>query len=334
MRRRNLVLVLGGAMASGALIALAEASVRPARIGVLSNRPREGSPASIVFARLAELGYSDGHNLTVFYQDFSKQRIQPSVGATLLVREGVDLIWASGGREMLEAALGASPTTPIVISAVNYDPIESGYVASLAHPGANITGVILRSLDIIPKQLEFLRELVPGSTRLGVLWDEYTGDEFTAATEASKTVRLQLHSAELKLETRAVERGDPSGDIEAAFQQLARSRPHMLLVLSSGVFQFHRDQIAALALHHRMPSMFKFPDYVRSGGLVSYGVNRTAIYRQLTDQILKILNGTTPADIPIERADKFELVINLKTAKELGLTVAQSLLARADEVIE
>ena len=235
---------------------------------------------------------------------------------------------------MLDAALSANRNIPIFITAVNYDPLESGYVASLAYPGANITGVILRALEIIPKQLEILRELVPGANRLAILWDEYTGDEFTAATEASKRLGMQVQSFELKLETRATERQDVSDDIDGAFQQLAQPRPQMLLVLSSGLFQYHRDQIAALALRYQMPSMYKFPDYVRSGGLTSYGVNRAAIYRHAADQIAKILNGTKPDDIPIERADRFELVINIKTAKALGITVPQSLLQSADEVIE
>lgn len=218
--------------------------------------------------------------------------------------------------------------------AVNYDPIDSGYVASLSHPEANITGVILRSLEIIPKQLQILRELVADADRLAILWDEYTADEFAAAEQAAKLLSLQIHSAELKLETRVAERKDASGDIDAAFQQLAQSSPQMLLVLSSGRFQLHRDQIAALALRYNMPSMFKFPDYVRAGGLASYGVNRMAIYRQAADDIAKILSGTNPADIPIERVDRFEVVFNLKTAKALGLTIPRSMLALADEVIE
>jgi putative ABC transport system substrate-binding protein len=241
------------------------------------------------------------------------------------MRLQVDLIVAQGPEVALQAVVGASRSIPIVLQAINYDPIERGYVASLARPGGNITGLFFRQAELAAKKVELLAQAFPERTRLGILWDALTADEFGAAERAAKSLNLELRT--LKLETAPY-------DFAAAFQTIAQGGAQMLLVLSSPFFAEHRRQLAELAIQHRLPSMFIFKSYVEVGGLMAYGVDQAAMYRRTAVYVARILKGTKPADLPVEQPTKFELVVNLKTAKALGLEVPPTLLARADEVIE
>jgi putative ABC transport system substrate-binding protein len=241
------------------------------------------------------------------------------------MRLQVDLIVAQGPEVALQAVVGASRSIPIVLQAINYDPIERGYVASLARPGGNITGLFFRQAELAAKKVELLAQAFPERTRLGILWDALTADEFGAAERAAKSLNLELRT--LKLETAPY-------DFAAAFQTIAQGGAQMLLVLSSPFFAEHRRQLAELAIQHRLPSMFIFKSYVEVGRLMAYGVDQAAMYRRAAVYVARILKGTKPADLPVEQPTKFELVVNLKTAKALGLEVPPTLLARADEVIE
>jgi putative ABC transport system substrate-binding protein len=247
------------------------------------------------------------------------------VAAAELMRAQVDLIVAQGPEVALQAVVGASRSIPIVLQAINYDPIERGYVASLARPGGNITGLFFRQAELAAKKVELLAQAFPERTRLGILWDALTADEFSAAERAAKSLHLELRP--LKLETAPY-------DFTAAFRAIAQDGAQMLLVLSSPFFAEHRRQLAELAIEHRLPSMFLFKSYVEAGGLMAYGVDQAAMYRRTGAYVAKILKGTKPADLPVKQPTKFELVINLKTAKMLGLTIPDKILARADEVIE
>jgi putative tryptophan/tyrosine transport system substrate-binding protein len=241
------------------------------------------------------------------------------------MRLQVDLIVATGPEVALQAVVGASRSIPIVILAVQYDPIERGYVSSLARPGGNITGVFYRQPELAAKQLELLTQTFPEKSRLAVLYDTNSADQLSAAEEAARSMPLELRP--LKLEK-------PPYDFGAAFQTMAQGTAQMVLVLSSPFFVERRPEVAALAIEHRLPTMFVFKSYVESGGLMSYGVEQLAMYRRIGLYVAKILNGTKPADLPVEQPTRFELVVNLKTAKALGLELPPSLLARADEVIE
>jgi putative ABC transport system substrate-binding protein len=208
--------------------------------------------------------------------------------------------------------------------AINYDPIEQGYAKSLAHPGGNLTGVFFRSLELAEKQIELLRVMAPQASQLAVLWGAETQDEFASAQAGAKAQGWA---------TRSIELGAPPYDFDAIFRRIAAEAP-IVLVLSTPAFAPHQQEVAAAALRYRLPAMFRFRSYVEAGGLMSYGVDNLALRRLAAGYVAKILTGAKPSELPIQQADKFELVINKQTAAALGLTIPPLLLARADGVIE
>lgn len=242
-----------------------------------------------------------------------------------LARSNVDVLVAAGPELALQAAVAASRTIPIVIWAINYDPIERGYVKSLTQPGGNVTGVVSLQTELAQKQVELLTQALPGRTRLAMLWDGLSADQAAASEQQAKSLHLDVRS--LKLE-------NPPYNFDAAFENLAKGAPQMLLVLSSPFFSDFRARIAELAIEQRLPTMFIFKSYVQSGGLISYGVDPIANFRQVGLYVVKILNGAKPAELPVEQAAKFELAVNLKTAKAIGVDLSTSILLRADDVIE
>jgi ABC-type uncharacterized transport system substrate-binding protein len=242
-----------------------------------------------------------------------------------MMRSHVDLVVAAGPEVALQAVVGASGFIPIVILAVQYDPVERGYVTSLSRPGGNITGVFYRQIELAQKQLELLAQAFPERRRLAVLWDVSSADQFNAAELTAKSLPLELRS--LKLER-------PPYDFDAAFQRLAQDAAQMVLVLSNPFFSVQRPRIVELATQHRLPTMFVFKPYVEAGGLMSYGVDQILMYRRAADYVAKIFKGAKATDLPVEQATKFELVVNLKTANAIGVTLPTSILLRADEVIE
>jgi putative ABC transport system substrate-binding protein len=221
--------------------------------------------------------------------------------------------------------MAASTTIPIVMWAINYDPIAHGYVKSLAQPGGNVTGVVSLQTELAGKQVELLTQALPGRTRLAVLYDGNSADQFGAAERQARLLRLDVRS--LKLE-------NPPYDFDAAFRSLAEGAPQMLLVLSSPFFGLYRAHIAELAIQQKLPAMFIFKGYAQAGGLMSYGIDPAANFRQVGFYVAKILNGAKPTDLAVEQAVKFELVINLKTAKAIGVELSTAIQLRADEVIE
>jgi putative ABC transport system substrate-binding protein len=242
-----------------------------------------------------------------------------------LVKSNIDALVAVGPEFVLQTAVAATRTIPIAMIAVNFDPIARGYVSSLARPGGNVTGIFFRQLELAQKQLELLAQAFPERTRAAALYDAFSADQFEAAKRTAESINLQFHG--LKLE-------NPPYDFEAAFRVLAQGSPQMLLVLSSGYFTPSQSLIASLAAQHRLPTMFIFKTYVEAGGLMSYGVDYVAMHRRIAAFVAKILEGTKPADIPVEQPTRFEFVVNLKTAKAIGIELPTSILLRADEVIE
>ena len=326
--RREFIAVLGGAAASPLSARAQQLPVKTARIGLLQtsrNNPVTGRGYPAFLDELKKSGFSAGQNLTieVVRTDQDSQRLFAETAD--LVRSNVELLVAEGPEIVLKAALAASRTIPIVISAINYDPIARGYVKSLARPGGNITGIVSLQTELAAKQVELLTEAFPDRSRLAVLYDEDSADQFAAAERQARSLRLDVRS--LKLE-------NPPYDFDAAFQSLAEGSPQMLLVLSSQYFTLSRSHIAKLAIQQRLPTMFIFKSYVEAGGLISYGVDPSAISRQVGFYVVKILNGAKPADLPIQQPVKFELAINLKTAKAIGVDLSTAIQLRADEVIE
>jgi putative tryptophan/tyrosine transport system substrate-binding protein len=327
MRRRNFIAGLASTTAVWPPAARAQQPGKMFRIGFLGvSRDAPGTAANYkAFSdELSKNGFREGQNLVIEYR-WSDDPRGISVAGAELRRAHLDLIVAQGPEVALKAVIDPSRPIPIVLQAINYDPVARGYVTSLARPGGNITGLFYQQAELAAKKVELLTQAVPGRTSLGILWDALVTDEFEAAQRAAKALRLELHA--LKLE-------NPPYNFTAAFQTIGQAGAQMLLILSSPLFALYRREIAKLAIDHRLPAMFIFKTYVEAGGLMSYGVDQLVMHRRTADFVAEILKGAKPADLPVEQPTKFQLVINLKTAKALGITLPQNMLVAADEVIE
>jgi putative ABC transport system substrate-binding protein len=329
VKRRDFVTLLGGAAAAWPLAARGQQlSGRTAHIGILQpslDDPIVGRGYPAFLDELKTSGFVAGQNLTIEIVRTDQDARGLFAETADLVRSNVELLVVEGNETALQAAMGASPTIPIVIWANNFDPIARGYVKSLAQPGGNITGITSLQTELAGKQVELLTQAFPERTRLAVLYDGLSADQFAAAEQRARSLRLDVRS--LKME-------NPPYDFDVAFRTLAESSPQMLLVLSSPFFSLSRSHIAELAIQQRLPTMFIFKAYAQAGGLISYGVDPPAIFRQLGFYVVKILNGTKPANLPVEQATKFELVLNQKTARAIGVELSTAIQLRADEVIE
>jgi len=325
MRRRELVLLLGGAVTVPRLLR-AQQKAMPV-IGYLSLRSRPANLGDLLRGRthqgMSEMGFVEGQNMMWEYRwaDFQYDRL-PALAADLVSRK-VDVIVTQGGLPSARAAKNATSTIPIVFTAVG-DPVGSGLVASLAHPGGNLTGFSNLTIELAPKRLELLSELVPQADVIAALAVSDTEPEIRNLQEAARTKGLQLH----------VLKAGTEDEIETAFASLVQLQAGALLVSSDNFFVGQQDKLAALASRYAVPTMYWWRIFVEAGGLISYGTDVEALSRQAGIYAGRILKGEKPADLPVQQPTTFELVVNLKTAKALGLTVPPSILARADEVIE
>jgi len=326
LNRRSFVRALGVVLTSPFASALAQESARIATVGFLLPTTGPDNPMlAIVRGKLAELGYVEGQSIRFEYRGaYGHVDRLPSLTEEL-VHLNVDVIVAVATPEV-QAAQQATRKIPIVMVAV-VDPVTSGFVASLARPGGNITGLSLLSAELSGKRLELLKEVVPGVSRVAVLWNPNNPSnalQIGATKVAAQALGVQLQPLEIR---------GPQ-DLERAFQAATRGHAGALIALDDPLIVAHRMQIVALAAKTRLPAMYGLTAYARAGGLITYGPNIPDLWRQAAAFVGKILKGTKPADLPVEQPTKFELVINLKTAKDLGLTIPQSVLARADEVIK
>jgi putative tryptophan/tyrosine transport system substrate-binding protein len=329
MNRREFVAILGGAAAAWPLAARAQQDVHVARVGVLapsldSIPPLQSSYYPSFLAELRKLGFEQGRSLLVEYRSIGQDIRQAAVSVNELIAWKADVLFVFGPEFPLRAAASAAPI-PIVVGAMNYDPIAKGFVQSLARPGGNITGVISRWPAITAKQVELLQEAFPDRKRLGMLWDAASADQFAAAESQAKAMQLELRGFKFE---------NPPYDFAAAFRALAQEDVQAIIVGPSPLFPRHSAKIAALAMEHRLPSMFIVKFYIEDGGLMSYGVDVPGLMRRAASLVAKILRGAKVADLPLEQVDRFEFVVNLKTAKAIGVTLPTSTLLRADEVIE
>jgi putative ABC transport system substrate-binding protein len=328
MRRREFIAIAGGAVA-WPLAAWAQQVERMRRIGVLMGRSAndpEGQAFVAAFLQgLQELGWSDGRNVTIDTRWFTGNSADARKYAAELVALAPDVILAHSSSAV--AALGQiTRTVPIVFVNVT-DPVGAGYVDSLARPGGNITGFVSFEYSISGKWLQLLKEIAPGVTRVAVLRDS------SIAAGPAQFATIQALAPSLGVELRPVDVRD-DGEIERALSLFAQSPNSGLIVTGTPLAASHRDLIIALAARHRLPAVYFSRLWVATGGLISYGPDFLDPFRRAAGYVGRILKGEKPADMPVQASTKFELVINLKTAKALGLTVAQSLLAGADEVIE
>jgi putative ABC transport system substrate-binding protein len=322
-RRRFLLTSLAGALAAP-LAAEAQPAGKIPRIGVLNLASRSGPFFPAFDQRLRQLGYVEGQNVAIEFRT-AEGRVEKLAGlATELVGLKMDVI-VTPTEPAARAAKEATSTIPIVMAGINYDPIALGYVATLARPGGNVTGVFLRHIELTAKRLELFKEMVPSVKRVAVFSDSLTIDQLRAVEAANTRMHFRLQPLEL--------RHSPD-DFRSAFGIAMRSHAEALFVLESSPIFRARMQITQLALKNRLPTSFAFREYVEAGGLMAYGASFVDMAGIAAVYVDKILKGAKPADLPIEQPTKFELIINLKTAKALGLTIPPSLLARADQVIE
>ena len=309
--------------------------IPPAEAQQPAKIPRIGfqfdSPFSAVAARvegfrqgLRELGYVEGKNIIIEWRSAEGKPEQRNEIAADWTRLKVDII-VTGGPTTTSAAKRATSTIPIVMAFDN-DPVGNGFVTSLARPGGNITGLSTLAPEISGKQLEVLKEVVPRLSRVAVL------GSLTTPGNAQSLKETELAAGALAVQLQYLDVRDPKG-IESAFRAARKGRADFVLVLTSPVVNPYRTEIATLAVKNRLPAMYSTPEFVEDGGLMSYSVSITDLYRRAAIYVDKILKGAKPTELPVEQPTKFELVINLKTAKQIGLTIPPNVLARADRVI-
>jgi ABC-type uncharacterized transport system substrate-binding protein len=326
VRRREFITLLGGAAVAWPLSARAQQSAKVPRVGFMGNST-EALEANLVgpFREgLRELGYEEGRNIIIEYRwAEGKYERFPALIAELLAGN-LDVIVTAGTPASL-AVKKATSSVPLVMIAVG-EPVATGLVASLARPGGNITGVTSISPEIEGKRLELLREVVPGLSHIAVLWN--AGSPVQVIQERETQVAAQtLGMKMLSLGVRTQE------EIEGAFATMLRERPEALFVLADRLFLHHRKRIMDFAVQHRLPGVHAYRELVEVGGRMSYGPSYADMHRRAATYVVRILKGEKPADLPVERPVKFELVLNLKAAKAFDLEIPPTLLARADEVI-
>ncbi len=327
MRRK--FLIAAGALLAAPLAAEAQQAAKVARIGFLA-----GNLAAIPHMReaflqgLRDLGYAEGRNVAIEYRDAEGKLDRLPALAAELVALKVDVIVASGTLAAL-AAKQATRTLPIVLSPAA-DPVTSGLVTSLARPGGNVTGLSVLGPELVGKRLELLKQAVPGVNRVAVLWQP---GAFGERTEKNLLKDAEVAARALGVQLQFVEARGPA-DLQRAFSDMTKARADALIVVGSAMLLDERRRLVDLAAKNRLPVGYPWREPVDAGGLMSYGTNIADLCRRAATYVDKILKGAKPADLPVEQPTKFELLINLKTAKALGLTIPQSVLGRADEVIQ
>jgi putative tryptophan/tyrosine transport system substrate-binding protein len=326
LRRREFLGVLGGAVA-WPLTARAQQSAMLV-VGYLSPRVEGADPDLLAAFRqgLKDFGYVEGQSVAIEYRFAAGQYDRLPGMAADLVRRQVAVIAAPGGPPTVLAAKAATATIPIVFL-IGSDPVEMGLVAGLKRPGGNITGVVTLNVELAPKRLELLRELAPSATTMALLVNPTNPSAAAVSRDvqaAARVLGIELHVLHASTE----------GDFDRAFAAVAQRRAGALIIGTDVFFNSRAQQLGSLALRHRVPAIYQYREFVAAGGLASYGGSLTDLFYQVGAYTGRILKGDKPAELPVQQATKAELIINLDTAKALGVTVPLALLARADEAIE
>lgn len=324
-RRRAFVSGLGLTLLATPLARAAQQAGRVYRIGLLFSTGGPSENTRTARERLRELGWNEGRNLTFEERFVGAHQERIAAAARELVELRVDVIWTGGGAETPQAAMNATKTIPIVFAMAD-DPVRLGLVRTLSRPGANVTGVTSMNAETDSKRLELLQEVLPKLTRVGVVWspvDPSGSAVMSAAEGAARSLNLQL-------EPLAVRRPE---DLSDAFATAKKQGVGAVMVLGTPILFSHQRRIAELATPARLPTISPWRQLPEAGGLLSYGANLREMFRRVAEVLDRILKGAKPADIPVERPTKFDLVVNARTAKAFGLTLPQPLVLRADEVI-
>ena len=328
VQRRDF-LISAGALLAAPLAAGAQQVANTARIGYLAfaSPPIVPQLHEAFLRGLRDLGYVEGRNLVIEYR-FARGKSErlPALAAELVALK-VDVVFC-GNTPAALAAKAATKTVPIVFISPG-DPVVDGFAASLSRPGGNLTGLTSVAPDLVGKRLELLTQTIPGVSRVAILWQPGGSSD---RTDKNMLKAADAAARALGVRPQVVEARGPA-DIDSAFSEMIGARAGALTVLGSVMFSNERSRLVGLAARSRLPALYSMKEYVDAGGLMSYGANQADLNRHAAIYIDKILKGAKPADLPIEQPTKFELVINLKTAKALELTIPQSMLARADEVI-
>jgi putative ABC transport system substrate-binding protein len=325
-RKKVFGLALCATLFAPSLSADAQQAGKVPRIGYLQIGSRLGSGAEAFLQGLRDLGYVEGKNIVIEYRGDPQRREDrlPEFAADL-VRLKVDVIVALDP-PAARAAKNATKTIPIVIRSTA-DPVQAGFVASLARPGGNITGMTSISTELYGKRLELLKEVIPRLSRVGVLWNPVRSANainFKEMEVAARSLDLRLQSLEVR----------GANDFENAFRAAGKARVEALITIRTPLINDQRKRVADLAVKSRLPAIYDDREYIDAGGLMSYGTNLVDLYRRAATYVDKILKGAKPADLPVEQPTKFELIINLKAAKQIGLTIPPNVLVRADKVIK
>ena len=327
--RRAFIATLTGFLATGPRAARAQPAARTARIGYLSPSLAAAAQNHEAFRRgLRDLGYVEGRDVTIEYRDADGRPERFSALAAELVARKVDVIVAPTTLAAL-AARKATTSVPIVFATAG-DPVSTGLVTGLARPGGNATGLSIIAPELVAKRLELLTQVVPGVSRVAVLWQPGAMGE-RMDTDMLKEADVAARALGLRLQR--VEARGPA-DLDRAFADMTRARAGAVSVLGSTMFSNERRRLVELTARSRLPAVYTSREFVEAGDLMAYGPNVPDMYRRAAGYVDRILKGTAPAELPVEQASKFELVINLRTARALGLTIPPSLLQRADQVIE
>jgi putative tryptophan/tyrosine transport system substrate-binding protein len=319
-----------GFLRSGTALLLAgsawgQPSGKVRRVGIVTTAAGRGeTPFYLALeARLGELGYVEGKNLILIWESAGTPQKMEAMAAEI-ARQSPEVMIAAGSEQNVRAVRRSAGNLPIVMVAVDFDPVERNFIDSLARPGANITGLFLRQVETAGKRVELIKEALPAATRIAMLYDTLTRDQFEAAQSTAKRIGLAVLPFEL---------GGESYNYQGPIEQAAKQQVHAILSLSSGRFYALRDKIVGAAFRRRLPVIAN-TNWADSGALVSYGTDFSEMYRRAADYVDSILKGAKPADLPVEQAAKHELIINLKTAKALGINLPRPLLLRASRTID
>jgi ABC-type uncharacterized transport system substrate-binding protein len=331
MRRRDFITAISAAASCLSAPLAARAQQATTRtVGWLSLRSADTTTEQNVLAAfrqgLNQTGYVEGRNLAIEFRFADGQYDRLPALAAELVRRRVEVLMTSGGTNVARAAQAATSTIPIIFGTAN-DPVQEGIVNSINRPSGNSTGAYVQNTALLQKRLELLRQLVPGARSVGFLANpnnSNTGDQLRLMQSAASNMALEL----------LVLNATTAGEIDAAFASLTQRKVEGLVMGNDQFFQVRQDQVIALAARYRLPTIYEWPEFVRAGGLACYSADRVEMYRHMGVYVSRLLNGAKPSELPVMQPIKFELVINLKTAKALGLQIAESLQQLADEVIE
>jgi putative ABC transport system substrate-binding protein len=322
MKRRAFIMLLGGAAAAWPLAARAQ-QPKMLRLGFVGIQPREAPIYTNFLRRMVEFGYQEGRNFTFDYiQTPNVDGYEKNYRA--LAARKVDMFLAVGNEPALRAAVVAAGGKPIAFLAIDFDPQAKGYVASLARPGGNVTGLFVRQVELAAKRVEIVREAFPRASALGIVFDTTTREQRDAAAEAARKFGLEPRMIEVRGEE----------DYAGAFAAMDDARGQPVIVPAGAIFLRDRAAIAQALLERRIPSIAAFRENLQAGALISYGYDLMGLFYDIASYVHQIARGAKPADMPIEQSPRFYMAVNLKTAASLGVSLSDVFIARANEVIE